>query len=324
MIWSISGYKQFNKCRRRWYYTNIVADGRVKNDAYRKEVTILSRLQTLDAWRGTIVDDIISRLLVNAINNKIPLQKDYFLREAMNAFNDQLEYAIFQTYRNPGSKTSDKNFASLLNYDLGLQIEESELDRAKQDIYNALNNLLDNVEFLEYLKSAKILISQRSLLYPFDRFNVRSKPDLIAFFEDSPPHIFDWKVHTFGTATYDEQLISYGVALYKTVHSKPHIDFPESAKQYSIYDYKLTEYQLLHPERIRRDYQMSSEAIEDLSLKISGSLIEMYMSGCHKKYSESDPESFSTTSFIESCHNCPFKKICKQNNHEIRSKYLQN
>jgi hypothetical protein len=323
MIWSISGYKQFNRCRRRWYYANIVADGRVKNDAYRKEVTILSRLQTLDAWRGSVVDDIISRLLVNAINNKIPLQKDYFLREAMNEFNGQLEYAIFQTYRNTGSKTSDKNFASLLNYDLGLQIEESELDRAKEDINHALNNLLDDAEFLEYLKSAKILISQRSLLYSFDRFNVRSKPDLIAFFEDAPPHIFDWKVHTFGTATYDEQLVSYGVALYKTIHNKPHIDFPDNAKKYSIYDYKLTEYQLLHPERIRRDYQMSPEAIEDLSLKISGSLIEMYMSGCHKKYSESDPESFSTTSFIESCHNCPFKKICKQNNHEIRSKYLQ-
>lgn len=325
MIWSISGYKQFNKCQRRWYFSNIVADGRVKNDAYRKEVTILSRLQTIDAWRGSIVDEIISRLLVNAINTKRPIKKDYFLNEAMAAYESQLEYAIFQTYREPGRRIADdKNFASLLNLEFGIELKDSELVKAKQDINDALTNLLDNVEFIDYLKSAKHLVSQRTLLYPFDRFNVRAIPDLIAFFQNEPPHIFDWKVHTYGTNTYEEQLLSYAIALYKVAHSKPHVDFPLNLSDYKIYDYRLTEYQLLHPERIKRDYEIDKESIEDLSAKISGSIIEMYMTGCDKKYSESTAENFSTTMFIENCHNCPFKKVCKQSTDEIRNKYLQN
>lgn len=324
MIWSISGYKLFNKCQRRWYYSNIVADGRVKNDPFRKEVTILSKLQTVDAWRGSIVDDIISRLLVNSINNKRPIKKDYFLGEAMTAFKNQLEYAACQTYREPGRRISDdKDFASLLNYEFGIELKEAELNRLKQDINDALTNFLDNKEFIDYLKSAKYLVSQRTLLYHFDRFNIRAIPDLIAFFENEPPHIFDWKVHTFGTNSYDEQLISYAIALFKVAQSKPHVDFPQNIGKYAVYDYKLTEYQLLHPERIKRDYEVTIEAIEDLSAKISGSIIEMYMKGCDKKYSQLEVENFSTTMYIDNCHNCSFKKICKQNSDEIRNKHLQ-
>jgi hypothetical protein len=320
MIWSISGHKQFSKCQRRWFYSNVVADARVKNDTFRKEVTILSRLQTVDAWRGTIVDDIISRLLVNAINKKRPIIKDYFLKEAMIAYEAQLEYAIFQTYRDPSRNIlDDKNFAAIINCELGATLDEQHLKQAKSDINNALTNLLDNKSFIDYLKSATHLVSQRSLLYYFDRFYVRAIPDLIAFFENEPPHIFDWKVHIFGTNSYDEQLISYAVALFKVAQKKPHSDFPLNIGQYSIFDYKLTEYQLLHPERIKRDYVVDSESLEELSLKISGGIIEMYMAGCNRKYSELTPENFSTTSFFENCNNCPFIKICNQTSDELRN-----
>jgi hypothetical protein len=320
MIWSISGYKQFNKCQRRWYYSNVVADARVKNDPFRKEVTILSHLQTIDAWRGTIVDDIISRLLVNAINKKRPVIKDYFLKEAMAAYEAQLEYAIFQTYKDPMRNIhEDRNFAALINCELGTTLDDQHLKQAKTDINDALTNLLEDKSFIEYLRSAEHLVSQRSLLYFFDRFYIRAIPDLIAFFENEPPHIFDWKVHTFGTNSYDEQLISYAAALFKVAHKKPHSDFPANIKQYSIYDYKLTEYQLLHPERIKRDYVVDPESLEDLSSKITGGIIEMYMSGCNKKYSELTAENFSTTSFFENCHNCPFIKICNQTSDELRN-----
>ena len=247
MIWSISGYKQFKKCPRQWYYRNIVADAKVKKDEYRKEMTILSKLQTIDAWRGSIVDEVISRLLISAINKKYPIDKKYYLSEAAKMFEEQFEYGTFQKYREPESKLSgDKNFAAFLKSDFGDQILNEEIAKAKKDINIALNNLLDDVEFINYLQSASHLVSQRTLTYPFNRFNVRAIPDLIAFFNDSPPHIFDWKVNTYGTNTYDEQLISYAVALYKVAHSKPHVDFPLNIKDYKIYDYKITEYQLLH------------------------------------------------------------------------------
>lgn len=312
MIWSISGYKQFNKCPRQWYYSNIVADARVKNDLFRKDVTILSKLQSIEAWRGSIVDDVISRLLVNTLNRKLPINGDYLKNEAMLSFDQQLNYAIFQQYRLPESKlSSDENFAALFAYEFGIEPTIEDIEQARQDIISALDNLLADEEFLSYLRSAKLLVSQRTLLYGFDRFNVRAIPDLIAFFDDKPPHIFDWKVHTYGTITYDEQLISYAVALYKVLQNKPHKDFPKNAAGFSIYDYKLTEYQLLHKEHIKRDYEVTSESLEEFSDHINVSIIEMYRTGCHKKYNQLEVERFPTTNYVENCPKCAFKKICQ-------------
>lgn len=311
MIWSISGYKQFQRCQHQWCLKNKVADERVKNDSYRKEVTILSKLQTIQAWRGTVVDDVISRLLVNAINNKLPIYKDYFLKEAFKVFDNQFEYAAFQKYREPGSTYSDAYFAALLPFEFYQANVDEEFQQAREDIRLALSNLLDNTELMDYMKSAKRLVSQRTLTYYYNQFCVQAKPDLIAFFTDKPPHIFDWKVHTYGTHTYDEQLVSYAVALYKVNQIKPHSDFPAELLRYRLYDYKLTEYQLLHEDRLKRNYVITEDRLEEFNAHLSSSMIEMYMAGVHKPYREWGPENYPTTEYMENCGNCGFKKICK-------------
>ena len=307
-----TGYKLFQRCELQWYLKHIVADGRVKNDPFRREVTILAKLDTLEAWRGKIVDDVVSRLLVNAVNKKYPLDRAYLVKQADQLFDSQLEYAAFQKYREPDRKyTQDKDFAALINYEFGLDYSDNALDGARRDIHSALNNLLDDTEFIRYLQSATFLASQRPLHYQFSGLPVSAKPDLILFFANQPPHIIDWKVHTYGIHTYDEQLMAYAVALYKVATTKPHADFPANIGHYPIYDYQLTEYQLLHPERIRRDYVVTKERLEELNDKMSKGIIDMYMKGCHKKYGEADPENFETTYYIENCHTCSLKTICK-------------
>ncbi|MDP4261780.1 MAG: hypothetical protein Q8941_04555, partial [Bacteroidota bacterium] len=98
---SVTGYKKFKKCRRQWFYSTVAADTRVKNDAFRREVTLLSKLLTVSAWRGTIVDNVLSKYLVTAINNKYPIKKDYFIAKAMDIFDKQLDYAVNKRYREP-------------------------------------------------------------------------------------------------------------------------------------------------------------------------------------------------------------------------------
>jgi hypothetical protein len=326
MNWSITGEKQFSICAKQWYYSNIVADARVKKDAYRRELTILSKLQTIEAWRGTLVDNVISRLLVNAINNSFPVKKDYFLKEAFRLFDLQLEFAQSKKYRLEGASLSNDqdDFAALFECELGSGVTPEQIEKANDDVRRAISNLIDDREFIEYLKSSSHLASQRPLIYNFDRFSVQAKPDLIAFFEDGPPHIFDWKVHTFGMNTYDEQLISYAIALYKVAQTKPHADFPENLSKYSVYDYKLTEYQLLHPERIRRDYQMTADRVEELGSDMTSSLIEMYMTGCFKNYKQAEERKFSTTLLVEQCPKCPFQNTCKPDpSYDLRDEHFQ-
>lgn len=315
---SVTGYKQYKQCPRYWCYKNIVADARVKKDPFRREVTLLARLQTIYAWRGTVVDNILSRYLVNAVNKHRAIDKDFFITQAMTMFTNQLEFAVFQKYRDPGTEiTNNPDFNALIECEIGSGITDEEIKNAKGDIISALTNVLEDREFMEYLQSAKNLISQRSLTYNYDRFSVKAKPDLIAFFENDPPHIFDWKVHTYGTVTYDEQLIAYAVALFKVGHIKPHEDFPANLSKYSLYDYKLSEYQLLHKDRIKRDYTITEDQVRDFGDNLGSAIIEMHIAGANKKYKDIDIEAFETTKYVENCTNCAFQKICKTGKHEV-------
>ncbi len=312
MIWSISAGKLFKTCPRQWFYKNIVADGRVKNDPYRKEVTILSKLQSLEAFRGRIVDDIISRKIINSINKKYALKKDYYIKEAIAAFDNQLLFAKLQNYREEGIRSSaEENFAALYDYEFKGTIPTNQIENAKSDIVEAISNFIDDKELIEYLKSASFLVSQRPLTYNYNKFIVKGIPDLIAFFESSPPKIFDWKVHTFGLNTYDEQLVGYAYALDYVNKTKPHVDFPKNLADYPITEYKLSEYQLLHKERIKRDYVLTEERVEDFKDYMSSSIIEIFMAGGTKKFGEVDEFDFETTLYPETCESCNFKNICK-------------
>jgi hypothetical protein len=313
---SLSGYKTFQVCQRDWFYRYLMADSRVKKDPSRREVTLLSKMDSLQAWRGRLVDDILSKYLVLALNRKYPIDKDYLLKEALGAFDRRLEYAISQKYRDPGASFTNPDFAVLFDCELGSGLQDGEVLQARSDVISALTNVLDDRELMDYLKAAKHVISQRTLIYNFDRFSVTSKPDLIAFFEDRPPHIFDWKVHTFGTITYDEQLISYAAALYKVARAKPHVDFPIGLAEHSLYNYRLTEYQLLHPDRIRRDYIVTPEKVEGLGDKLSEIVMEMHMAGALKKYQEVEASRFPTTDYVEKCLRCAFQNICKSIQYE--------
>lgn len=323
MIWSVSSGKQFERCRRQWYYRNIVADAKVKKDPYRREVTILSKVKSIDALRGNVVDDVISRKLVYGIKNKFSLKKDYYIKEALKEFENQLAFAKSKKYRVDGFNFSDDDeFAALLPFEFDEEIADSEISRAKNDIINAITLLLEQKELIEYLKSASTLVSQRSLTFKFNRFTVRGVPDLILFFENAAPHILDWKVHTFGVKAYDEQLVTYAIALDSVLQLKAHKDFPENAKDFRTTDFRLTEWQLLQPASPKRDYEITEESIENTTNKISSSILSIYMNSGHLKHDQLKPEMFSTTFYPNNCPSCPFKKICKQHEDEIRNRRI--
>jgi hypothetical protein len=313
MNWSFSASKQFNACQRQWYYRTIVADGKVKHDAVRKEVTILSKLQTLKALRGSTVDYIISSKVMGSLNKGFSLRKDYYITEALSLFDKRILFAKLQQYREEGIKLSgNEEYAALYEYEMGEPITSRDMEGAKSDIVAALTNFVDNRELIDYLGSASFLMPQRPLNYSFSKFKVVGVPDLVAFFPSKPPHLFDWKVHSYGVNTYDDQLVSYAHALYQVNCTGPHKDFPKNLSDYPITDYRLSEYQLLHPDRIRRDYELTPEKLDEFKDYLSSSLIELMLTGGAKKYGEVPETNFDTTPYPEYCQNCAFKCICQR------------
>ncbi|HZI58592.1 MAG TPA: hypothetical protein VFF39_17560, partial [Verrucomicrobiae bacterium] len=89
MIWSISDSKTFKRCQRQWFYKNIVGNG-VAKDPLRRRIYLLSKLQSVSAWRGQIVDDIISTFIVPAVISKRRITLEQAKARAHDLFERQL------------------------------------------------------------------------------------------------------------------------------------------------------------------------------------------------------------------------------------------
>ena len=59
--WSYSDSRLFKKCQRSWYFHSRA---NAKANDERRELFLLGKLQSVSAWRGAIVDTIISETLV--------------------------------------------------------------------------------------------------------------------------------------------------------------------------------------------------------------------------------------------------------------------
>lgn len=311
MIWSISSFKQFQRCQRKWFLDEKLGS-RSNKDAFRREIYLLSQLESVEAWRGKIVDYTISEFVIPKIQKKQVIKQSEVIDFAKKLTRARYEFAKQERYKEEGLKKTEHeyDYAALYNleytnstYDLN-----DKLKKSWNEIETALVNFLSNTELIEYLKTANYLVKQRALTYSLHDFTIKGVPDLIAFFPNQPPHIFDWKVHFFGTKTYNEQLLIYALAL--TI-CNPHKDFVEYINGFSAYDIKLSEFQLL--KNTMRDYSVTDDYIELINDFIAEGIEQMHLKKCDCDFKELNIEHFEKTPNMDNCLNCQFKKICREN-----------
>jgi hypothetical protein len=94
MRWSHSASRSFRKCQRQWYFKNVVANARAK-EPLRRRAYLLSKLQSVSAWRGKIVDDVISKTIIPGINRRSPITLRDAKTRARQLYDTQLAYALF-------------------------------------------------------------------------------------------------------------------------------------------------------------------------------------------------------------------------------------
>lgn len=88
-MWSLSESKTFKLCQIQWCYKNCLANARAK-DPLRHKAYLLSKLQSISSWRGSLVDSVISNVIVPELKRKkFPSFADV-QQEAMNLFDQRL------------------------------------------------------------------------------------------------------------------------------------------------------------------------------------------------------------------------------------------
>lgn len=305
-MWSLSTARLFEKCQRQWFYKTHVANANATKNGEQREAYILSKLQTVASWRGKIVDYVITKRVVPALESRRPLNPDEIIEYAREVFDKQREFAMLNRVREPGmTQTDNESFAALYAVEYGIGVTREDFAKAWADIERALDNLFDMRDLLNRLRRAERLAPQRSLTFSVFDLQCKAVPDLIAFFRGGPPLVVDWKVHTFGTKGYRHQLATYALGL---TTCEPHSDFPPSLSLYSPIDIELLEVQLLTNRQ--REYKLTETDIDDVESYIAGSAMEISLAVGDEPIGRLGPFDFPVTDFAGTCERCPFRSPC--------------
>jgi hypothetical protein len=281
-----------------------MADERVKKDPLRIEATRLAKLKTVAAWRGLVVDQIITAYIVPKLKRKSIPTIDQVLSIARSVFDKQYNIACSSL------QNGQKFEIGLLEIETKGFVEQAELDQAWQEVERALINFINHKALLTELLSAEYLVEQRYLWFKVGNLSVQGIPDLIAFSYSRPPIIYDWKVHFYGTISYEQQLLVYALGLAK---GKQHRDFAKYTDGKLLEETQLTEVQLINqPSCYCRSYTLTAEKLEQTEMFISDSQLSMYLAGTHRTYAQSRASDYDTTDNPDNCTTCSFYKLCKQ------------
>jgi len=308
MKWSYSKSRIFIKCPRRWYFSEYIASP-TSRDAFRKEVYILKQLQTMYAWRGSLVDKVIERAIVPGINSRILPSKSDVISFSLELMESQFKFGKEKRYRSEDTSKSNTGDKYCAFYDIEYkgEIDEKILHKVRNDIVLSLENLF-STNFLEkFVENDSYAISQRGITFPFEDIMVSCTPDLLVFSPKAPPVIVDWKVHEFANKDYWLQLGIYALALSK---SKPHKDFPDALlnQVQDLRAVRLIEYQLL--KNLQREHVVSEDNLAhifDYICKTSSEMKRLINGG---KFDKFQLNRIPTARAPEICEKCNFKKIC--------------
>jgi len=311
MKWSYTKSRIFDKCPRKWYYSEIVASPTTKNPL-RREAYILRQLQSTHAWRGSVVDKVIEKLIVPGIKSgRLPPEEEVatFAKDLMEK---QIKFGREKRYRDHNMKKSriGDEYCAFYDVEYNGGLNDDVLQEAGEDVLVSLRNLLDSNLIGEIKERSVYIAAQRSLVFQLADTTVSCTPDLLVFFNDAPPTIIDWKVHSVARSDFWLQLGVYAVALSRT---KPHKDFPKGIENQLIDPtaFRMIEYQLLKNKQ--RVHTISSEDIafiEDYIFLSSMQMNNLLNGG--KGFGELDAELFWTTHFPRICSTCQFKRLCWQ------------
>ena len=303
MVISFSDGRIFRKCQRQWCFRTL-AHWNAKTPT-RREMHLLKQLQSVSAWRGELVDRVISTTLVPAWNKKIPFTLEQALSSARWLFNTQVEFARKNRFREPGmSQTKAKqSYAAFFDVEYNGGVSKEAIAQAWCEIEQALTNLFKMHSLFHSLKQSRRIIAQRPIVFDCAEIRVRAVPDLIVFYDNCKPLIVDWKVHLQGMRDYRLQLAIYALAL---TQCKPHIDFPplDGLKPTDI---RLAEAQLLTG-RLRR-YTLSEEDLLEVESYICQTATDMQLALDGEMRGELDPFDFPASPYAEACAVCPFRSL---------------
>jgi len=309
VIWSVSTAKIFEQCQRKWFFKTQFSNSNPKTrDLERRRAYLLGKLQSISAWRGNVVDQILSKQVLPAFERGWSISEHKAIAAAMSLFDKQLEIGRLHRLHEAGFNPSDDaDFVAFYDLEYKGLLAEQEVERARDEVKRALSAFFSMDDLIERLRTANRLITQRSLSFAHADASVRAVPDVLVFKGSSAPTIIDWKVHVFGWRDAWLQLAVYATAL---AHCEPHKDFPVPTNQFRETDIELLEVQLLRG--TIRTHNLAEEHFHraDAFIARTAESMTLALDGMNGKAWSLPRTDFPVTRYAGACQSCPYRSIC--------------
>lgn len=304
-MWTVSEAKAINRCQRQWFYQYRFRSALATKAPARREAYVLSTFQTVDQWRGSVVDMAIKEIVVPALNNRQELWLKDLLRQADRLFDSQLAYARANRARDAGMAKSHSptEFAALLVVEENGDISDEDVQRARADVHAALLNLAKIPGLRDTLRSARRVVAQNTYHFKYRDEPMKVVPDLVVFYQDRPPLVIDWKVHFFGLRDARTQLLIYAMGLARS--GKAGGTMTRSWLETEI---ATMEVQLLTG--VTRTFTLDDAAVVEMEEFIDSSMRTIARVGEGKEWDEIDVTDLSGPLADDGCENCGFKPLC--------------
>jgi PD-(D/E)XK nuclease superfamily len=305
MIWSVSTAKMFDRCQRQWFYKTHFASHKAKDETRRKAY-LLSKLQSVSAWRGSLVDHVLSFEVMPALQRGSRPSVDHVIASALVLFDRQLAVARQHRIHEPGFRPSTcEDFAAFYAIEYENGVTTQEIEQAREEVRIALRNFFSMETLIERLRAAQRLITQRRLIFNHSDTKVGAVPDVIVFSVGKPPALLDWKVHALGRHDAWLQLAVYAAAITRT---QSRSGFPMISDTYDEMQVGLLEVQLLTG-TLRR-HRLTAKDVERADSYIARSAEAMMLALGEADGDALPPTAFPAASSASTCTTCPYRSIC--------------
>jgi hypothetical protein len=310
-MWTVSEAKVFRRCPKQWYYKKYYGSALATKEPLRREAFVLGTYQTVEQWRGQLVDNVIETVVVPALNDRLPLSLSGLIRDADAMFDRQLAFARANRVREPGfTKTkAGKQFAALLDVEEQGDVSEQAVTSARADVHLALENLTKIPGLREDLRTARRVVAQQTFHFELCGMKIGAIPDLVAFYNDRPPLIIDWKVHFFGLRDARTQLLIYAMGLVRSGKGGG-----TTERGWTEGEIRASEVQLLTG--VVRQFSLDADSIVEMENYIISSHRAMKRATSGKDLADVNPADLPGVFSDDGCANCGFKPICWSAHHE--------
>lgn len=304
MVFSVSAYRKWSRCQRQFFLSEIMASPTAK-DPLRKRAELLSRIQEISWWTGSVVHKAVEIWVLPKVRVGIWPAAQEVILNATDLAQRQFAFSQSEAYRDSKKSDAGRDYCILAPHYLGTRLSPDALSQAIETIKNSLNNLLKSTIMKDFLMGRSWYDWEWRLSFKIDGQSVQARPDLLMPFKrELGLEIVDWKVATTASDYYFQVAVYALSALASTKYA------PYAKVGLKAYVVNLAE---AEPEIALRDpYDVTADNIVATTNRMYEIIDDIRAVVKDDHYEQMDIGRFAYAKSAGTCTFCNWRELCME------------